>query len=347
VAIRKRDEQPERGLPSLNEARLERRRAIVFGRARLPALPPYFWLWLGIGLATFGVVYWRVVQGQLDSRKSAVMAKQRAIAQSLGVRLVPFRDRIERWVIESAGAYGGDTLNPAASLDDIARSPGVYLRLRLSNAHTPVAIRRAAQSSLRDGFTSCLFVTRAPNTALPEQVCQSTNDCGPGSLCNEYRICAPPPEPYNMRLAYRALRVLSSEWTDELHQAGSELGVSAYDRDLDAVTKHDVPVAIELLSRAKYFTLVLDEDAPSEPEGLDAGETRDEQLQRTAHSARVAIWNLSSKLLVLRLRRSASAQIVPVGESTKAMQAALASAQRQANNCSLALQVKDALTGAR
>ena len=41
--------------------------------------------------------------------------------------------------------------------------------------------------------------------------------------------------------------------------------MSAYDRDLDAVTKNDVPVAIELLARAKYFTLVLDEDPSWRP----------------------------------------------------------------------------------
>jgi hypothetical protein len=345
LAIRKRDEQRERGLPSLNEARQERRRAIVFGRARLPALPPYFWLWLGIGLAAFGVVYWRIVQGQLESDKSAVMAKQRAIAATLGNKLAPFLDRMETWARELAGPYPGDHAAPGIPFDRFSRTPSVYLRLRLANAGTAQSIRKAAQASLRDGFTSCLFVAPGNPTTAPGRACRATSECEPGSLCNEYHRCARPAQPYNARLAYRAMRVLSNEWTDELHQATSDLAVSAYDRDLVAVTRTDVPIAIELLSRARYFTLVLDE----EPTGAlpaadpDAGETLEERLQRTAHPARVGIWDLQTSALVLRLRTAASGQLMSVGDRTVTLPQTVFAQQRQANSCALALQVKRAL----
>jgi len=66
-----------------------------------------------------------------------------------------------------------------------------------------------------------------------------------------------------MRLLYRALRVLSDEWSAELREASSELAVTAYSRDLDSVTKTDVPVAVKVATHAKYFTLVLDETPKS------------------------------------------------------------------------------------
>jgi hypothetical protein len=148
-----------------------------------------------------------------------------------------------------------------------------------------------------------------------------------------------------MRLAYRALRVLSAAWSDELHQAESELAVTAYDRDLDSVTRNDVPVAIELLQRAKYFTLVLDEE-PAEglPAALpDAGESAEERLQRVPHWARIAIWSLDGGQLLLRLRARADAKAVPVGDRVVTRSETLAAQQRQVNSCMLAMAAKQAI----
>lgn len=312
----------------------------------MPALPPYFWLWLAVGLATFSVVYWRIEQGRLESEKSAVMAKQRAVARSLGSKLVPLRDRIEGWVAELAGAYAGDLVAEGASFERVSRQPGVYLRLHVTEATSARGVRKAAQGSLRDGFTSCLFVDQSAPRTAPEVRCRTTSDCEAGFLCNEYRVCARPSHPYNLRLAYRALRVLSTEWTDELHEASSALAVAAYDRDLAAVVRSDVPVAIDLLSRAKYFTALLDEHAPAglPPELPDAGESQEERLQRVAHPVRVGIWDLNTGKLVLRLRRQAVGQPLPVGERVVRTPETAFAAQRQANNCALALSVKAALT---
>ena len=45
----------ERGLPSLAQARQERRRALVAGRVRFRGMTPRFWLWTATGFAVFGV----------------------------------------------------------------------------------------------------------------------------------------------------------------------------------------------------------------------------------------------------------------------------------------------------
>lgn len=339
-------EQRTRGLPSLEEAKGERRRAIVLGKVRLRALPPQFWLLAATTIGAICVIYWRIAQGALEGQKSAVMAKQRAVASSLGPKILPFSGKIEGWVKELAGNFPGDLVAPGASLAKVESSPGVYLRLRIDNAQETKHIRKAAVRSLHDGFTSCFFVRTGAADPTKGPSCNSPADCEPGKLCNEWKVCTVPPEPYNMRLAYRALKVLSTEWTDELHETTNDLTVTAYDRDLDAVTKNDVPIAIDMLSRARYFTLVLDEDpAGGLPAQVDGGapETEEERVQREPHTARVGIWDLKNDQPLLRLRTKAEGHFVPVGERVVSSAESVAAQQRQANSCVIALEAKKAL----
>jgi hypothetical protein len=319
----------------------------VAGKARIYGGPPQFWLWTGLLFAAFGVIYWKFAQGELESGKSAVMAKQRAIAQSLGPKLIPFVGRSEQWVSWLAAAGPGDELvSPKASLEGLAKGPGVYLRLRKKNARSQRSIREAAAGSLRDGFTSCLFVREEKASS---KSCDSPGDCPPGQLCNDWRLCAPPSQPYNMRLAYRALRVLSPQWTDDLHQASTDLKVRAFELDLDAVTKNDVPIAIEVLSRARYFTAVLDDEPkgglpPAEdPPPGEAPETEEERLQRAPHEAAVGVWDLKSGEPLIVVFPRADGVFVPVGERVVSSTKTVAAQQRQVNSCAIALAVKEAV----
>jgi hypothetical protein len=311
---------------------------------RLSGVPPHFWLWSLTAIGLFFVVYWRIAEGHLESTKAQVMAKQRAVARTIGPTILPFRDKVERWAMELAGAYPGDHVEAGAPYEQIRQSPGVYLRLRLANAKAAKDIRKAARVSLHDGFTSCMFVQKDAADPTQGPACRTTSQCAPGKLCNEWNVCGDPPTPYNMRLAYRTLRVLSNEWTDELHNTTNELAVSAYERDLDSVTRYDVRVAAEILARSKYFTLVLDED-PSEglPKELpDAGESLEERVQRVGHPARVGIWDLATGQQLLRLRSSASGRFVPMGGRVIRDPAIVAAQERQVNGCQLALEVRAA-----
>src|SRR5258706_7460741 len=116
----------------MNEARAERKRAIVAGRVRLVSLPPQFWLWAGVVIAAIIVIYYKVEQGKLEAKKGAVMAKQRAIAQSLGAKILPFRDKIEGWVEELAHPFPGEVVSEGATLGGLEKSGGGYLRLRMT-----------------------------------------------------------------------------------------------------------------------------------------------------------------------------------------------------------------------
>jgi hypothetical protein len=345
VALRRFNRTEDLGLPTLKQAREERRRAFVFGKARMPALPPQFFLWAGVLIAVFIALYWRMAQGELESAKGRVMAKQRAVAQTLGPKVFPFRDAIERWVRELGGAYAGDHVAASASLSDVTTKPGVYLRLRVENAATSAKIQEASKGSLLDGFTSCMFVRKGAWDATKGKACKVSADCVSHELCNEWKVCAPPPRPYNLRLLYRALRVLSPAWTDELHEADSELGVTAFERDLESVTQTDVPVAIDVFTHAKLFTVVLDETPPSglPAELPDAGETKDERIQRVPHFSRVGIWDLETKQLLLRLRREPGVDFVQVQGQRTLSPTSIAAQKRQTQSCGLALEVKRAL----
>lgn len=343
-------EKHQPGLPSLNQARAERRRQLATGRAKIGGLPPQFFLWSGLVLVTFMVGYYRMAQSDLEKARNALMAKQRAIATSLGPKLLPIRDRVETAAQElSVADYPGDFVSPNVNIEALTDTGGIYLRLRLDEATDVERLREAATGSLRDGFTSCLFRDmRAPAPAVGAS-CRESQECATGEICTEFNVCQRPAQPFNMRLVYRALHVLSSKWTDEVHQARSELAIDAYDRGLESVTRVDVPVAIDVFQRAKIFTLVLDE-VPKEgiPEPLpNAEETEQERLQRSTHFARVGIWDLTNGELLLRVRAEAVGELRDVGGRGAPQGASvMAARQRQANSCALALEVKERATAA-
>lgn len=331
------------GLPSLNEARAERRRQIATGRAKIPGFPPQFVLWSFVILGTLGVLYYRKSQSDLERARNALMAKQRAVAQALGPKLLPIRDKVEAAAKELAGPYPGDFVADDVQWETLAETPGVYLRLRIEEAADVEKLRKAASASLRDGFTSCMF--RDPKAAAPAegQRCRVSGDCEAGELCTEFNVCQRPVQPFNMRLVYRALHVLSSKWTDEVHQAKNELAIDAYTGGLDSVTRVDVPAAIEVFQRAKIATVVLDEAPPGglPPAVAGSEETEAERLQRTPHMARIGVWELGSGKPLLRLRTEASGALREVGERKVQDPVTIAARQRQANSCSLALAARD------
>ncbi|MCB9590222.1 MAG: hypothetical protein H6718_32720 [Polyangiaceae bacterium] len=325
-----------------------RKRQMATGRARLPASPPQFWLWTLVIFAAFAGIYWWVSESKLSSAKSRTLARQRAMSQTLGTKLIPFRDSVEGWTLELAKQpWLGNEVADGADLALIQSEPAVYLRLRMENAKDGKSLRKAAQNSLRDGFTTCFFRQKDGVDPRKGLACKVQADCESGYLCNEWDVCTRPVQPYNLRLAFRALRVLSNEWSDEVNQAGSELALRIYDRDLDRTTKEDVPIAAEVLERARFLTVVLDEDPPAglPKPAYDAGpdepdETDEERIRRSQHFARVGIWDLKSKQRVFTYRAEATGRLLPVGGGKATDVRTQAAQERQSNSCALALGVK-------
>src|SRR6185369_11163191 len=90
--------------------------------------------------------------------------------------------------------------------------------------------------------------------------CKATHECEQGNFCNETDHCMPAAQPYNMRAAFRGTRVLTDEWAVDLRAASDDLRMRLLEREFDAVVQDDVPLTIDLLTRAQFYLLVLDED---------------------------------------------------------------------------------------
>lgn len=328
------------GLPSLHDSRLNRKRQLVTGRVNVGGLPPKVMLWGLFVLVVGGFLYFWDAQAELEDQRRAVMTKQRATAKILAPKLIPMRDTIERGVQELS-ADGKERVADDVDWDKTFMSPGVYMRARLKDAKDLETLRNVSSEALRDGFTACLI--RDPNAkpATSGKECRESQECEAGEFCNEYKACQRPSSPFNMRMLYRALHVLSDKWVGEVRKAGTEYAITAYDRSLDSTTKVDLPIAIEVYQRSKYAIVVLDEDPKGGlPKPLSTNEFESEALrvQRVPHHARVGIWELPSGKLLARVRARADGELrevgtrrAPGGLESEAVRA------RQANNCALAL----------
>jgi hypothetical protein len=324
-----------RGLAAVEDSKASRQ------QGRLPEIPTRFMLWTVTVIVAWGIFYWRKTQGEIESQKAALFARQRGIVTELGSKFEPLRERVEEWTIKEAGAYGGDVAAPELGKWDFAAQPGIYLRLRLSDATAVPSIRKAAPASLRDAFTACLF--REPNadpTSGPP--CKASHDCASGTFCNEVDHCMPPAQPYNMRAAYHGTRVLGEEWTVRLRSAGDDMTMRLLEREFDSAVKDDIPLVIDLLTRAQFFLLVLDEEPAETPAG---GKPALDVLHAMPHPARVTLFGLKPGMerVLLRLRREIAGRFIPAGETAPTDPDLIASQQRQVNSCQLALYVREVL----
>ncbi len=328
-----------RGLPSLNEQARVRYRQITTGRVAVGGLPPKVFLWGMFVLIVGGFVYFWHAQSVLEEQRRGVMTKQRSTAKLLAPKLIPLRDRVE------AGAFalakdGKDFVDESVDWSRVLASPSVYLRIRQKDASSAEALREAATSSLRDGFTSCLMVDAKAQSPVTGASCKNSDECQSGELCNQFEHCQRPSSPFNMRMLYRALSVLSEKWVSEVRDATSEYALTAYDRGLDSITQVDIPMAIEIYQKARYSFTVLDEDPPGglPTEIPKAFESESERVQRSAHFARVGVWDIKTGKLLARVRAEASGQLRDVGTRAASGGPESAAARaRQANSCALAL----------
>ncbi|WP_437329752.1 hypothetical protein [Sorangium sp. So ce381] len=320
-------EQPprERGLPSVYKAREAR------SKMRWP--PAKFWGYTALVLAVSAILHWKWSQGQMESARQKLMARQRAVAVELGPRWFPMRERVEGWTLDLARSAGADLVDrEALKTWNFRELAGIYLRLRVDEATGVDAVRKNAQQSLRDAFTACLLRVPNPNP-LAGAECKRTRDCPAGEYCNEAERCSRPAQPFNLRVAYRTMQVLSDEWVRDAQDASSELRLRLLESSFEDTIRDDVPLAAELLTRAQYYLLVLDEPAE--------GAASTEALLGVPHMARVGVWRLSDGKAILRVRREASGNLI--GGTPSIEGSVLDARQRQANSCALALAVREAM----
>ncbi len=325
-------EARQRGLKAIDEARQAR------GKRRFP--PARFWGWTAVILAATGILHWKWSQGQLESARQKLMAEQRAVAVELGPKWTSLRGSVEGWALDLARDAGAEVVDREALKGwDFRDRPGLYLRLRVEEAKDVDTLRKGLKSSLRDAFTACLLRVSNPSPlAGPE--CKRTRDCAVGQTCNELDRCTVPAQPYNLRVAYRTMNVLSDDWVRDAQDAGTELRLRLLSAMFQDTVRDDLPVAIDLLTRAQYLIVVLDEPVA----GVTArdGGTATQAIQAAKHLARVGVWRLSDGKNVVRIRREAGGQLLG-GTPSAVDDDVLDARQRQANSCALALAVREAI----
>jgi len=317
----KRNENREIGLKSIQDARAARARSKV-GRISGPT-----WT-VGLGVLLLAMlVGWIVSARSLAHAKENLLAEQRAAVKTVGAEWYPLRDKIEKLTLEAAGPYKGDFVDPSVATWDFRSLPGIYLRLRIEDAKDVETLRKSAQDSVKDAFTSCLL--RETSAAHKDDNLDEN---------------ATPDQPWNLRQAYAATRVLSDDWAREVRDASDKIRLRVFEQQYDQAKRVGIPTAIDILTRAQFYLLVLDEDAPeAKKSATDGGPITSDDLQQVPHPARVSVMNLKTGAELVRLRRTGEADFRFVGGtavSDPEMQAAM---RRQVNNCALANEVWSAI----
>jgi hypothetical protein len=318
--------KPERrppGLPSLNQAKADRE------RGRYSRGSPGLWLGVVACLVAIVVAYRYVEARQLGGAKEALLAKDRAVRSTVGAAWFPLRDSLEQVVLAAAAKSEPDLVDPTLASWDFRALPGLYLRLRLADAKDVASLRHAAQYSQRDGFVGCFL--REPNPAA------ARGDADAGAFAEQ---------PWNWQKAYDKTRILTDEWTSEVSASEDPLRLKVFEEQYDKAMKTEIPSAIDLVKRAQFFLFVLDEDSPDvHPTEAGAPVTLAD-LQLAPHFARVNMIDLRTHTAVLRVRRSADASFVFVGENRVSDPETLDAMKRQVQNCALAKEVDRAIKDA-
>ena len=321
--------EPERrkpGLASVHEGREKR----LEGRFSRPTGRAY--LTIVVGLVASLVIY-KVVSGQeLGSRRTSLLAKQRADEATIGAEWAPLRDRIEKFVVDRSGAWSDDkVIEPDAKAWAARVESGIYLRLRIEDAKSADAIRKAAQDSARDAFTGCML--RTENKPLAEGVA----DAG-----------VFPDQPWNLRQAYEATRILTPEWVAQVKDADDSLRLRIFEQQYDKAERDEIPRAIDIVKKADFFLLVLDEPADDpgavKPRFTDGGvDSAEEAIQIAPHWARVHVLDLKKDQEIVRVRARADGTFVMAAGKPVTDDETLDAMKRQVNNCALAQNVRAAI----
>jgi hypothetical protein len=271
-----------------------------------------------------------VSEHELNTGRQALLAKQRAVVATLGAEWLPLRDNLEGDVLRSAatppGDYADGDVQPEARTLAFRTQPGLYLRMRVADATSAESVRKVAVDAKRDAFAACLL--REPNER------GARGDVDAGAFAEQ---------PWNLGQAYAATRILTDDWVGAVKDADDDLRLRVFVEQYDKAIREEIPLAIDVVKRAQFFLLVLDEDVPEEASFTDGGPLSEEAVQMVEHPARVFLFDLSDNKPILRVRRSGGGRFIQAGERQVTDDETRDAMQRQVNNCALANVVEAAI----
>lgn len=309
------------GLKAVREARFER------SKSKHGRMTGKTWLVVGSAVAVAVTAAVLFKDRTLAVQKEELFSKQRAAIATVGAEWNPLREKIEKLTIEAAGPYAGDLIAPELAGYKFRSAPGIWFRGRVAEAKDAAEIRKQAEDSGRDGFIGCFL--RENNPSWQHTI--KGEDAGSGWY----------DQPWNLRLAYRATRILTDEWTQEARDSEDEIHLRVFVQQYEKAKNEEIPLTIDIVKRAQFYLFVLDEDVPeavamAPDAGRNAGKVSEKDLQQLAHPARVHLVDLKSGKTMLRLRRSAEADYRFAGEYPVRDPYTASALKRQVNNCALA-----------
>lgn len=315
------DKPRDIGLKAVRDARMQR------GGSKHGRITGKAWLVAISAVLTVVVVAWLFRDRSLANQKEELLSKQRAALTTVGAEWFPIRDSMEKTTLEAAGPYKGDFVDPETAAWEFRSAPGIYLRMRVEDAKDAASIRKKADESARDSFVGCLLRENNPTAAATAR-----GEADAGSGWND--------QPWNLRLAYFATRILTDEWVNEVKEAADEIHLRVFVQQYEKAKNEEIPLAIDIIKKAQFFLLVLDEDVPEAKELVpDAGKVTEQELQQLPHPTRVHLIDLRSGKEMVRLRRESEAGFHFAGEQRVRDPRVLAAMKRQVNNCALAQDV--------
>jgi hypothetical protein len=316
-----RDPEQKPGLQSVYEGREARK------RGRYSRLDVNILIYVVCALLAVGGIYRYFWSRKLEGSRQELLRKVHAAKATVGAEWTPMRDALEAMVKRAAvpETDNTDQILPEAKTWEFRSKPGLYLRIRLQQAQSDTELRNAVLWSVRDAFPGCFLKTTNVELA------QGVPDAG-----------VFPEQPWNLKQAYQATRILSPEWEQSIRDAEDDLRIRIFDEQYQNAQKHDIPLVIDILKKAEFLLILLDEDVDEARSLTDGGPMTVTALEQVKHPVRIAIFDVKSKKLMIRLRREVESglQLVRGATSSPEIQAAM---QRQANNCALALEVSRTL----
>lgn len=312
------DRDRKRGLPAVHTLRAARKGG-RYGRTTMTLL-----IYAAAGIALTLVVYNYFASRALETSRRELMSEVKAARATVGARWTPLRDELEQLSLgaDIGPTYPGDVTDPDVHHWDYRDDPGLYVRMRLSQLTETEADKRieafrsAALFSTHDGLTSCLFRAEA---------------------AKEVREGVLGEQPWNLKSAYQAVRVLNDDWLAEVETADSQLRLRAFSEQWQNARDKAIPRAIEMMTRATFYLFVFDEDVPelAQTSPPDGGAPGMPELQMIPHPVRVQLVDLKKKKLVLRRRLTANSSYRLAGEGGALDDNADRAVRRQMQNCQL------------
>jgi hypothetical protein len=327
-----RKQQPTRGLPAIASGRAGREK----GRFSRPT-PLGAVLVFGGCLGVFLCYQW-ITGSKIDKGRNQLMSRQKAVSETIGKEWDAMAKRVEGHVVTVGGKAGlEDFRDPDFSpqlgrAGDFRSAPSIYVRLRVSDAASAVLVRKAAEVSVQDAFSTCLM-RDAPGT--PFKAPPPVNPMNP--LAEESDDAPTEKRLWNLKDGYHAARIFTDDYRSELSNISDDLRLRVYTDQFKKAEERDIPRAVALIKRAHYLLVLLDE-VPDDFQRVDGGAPSVADLEPAPHWVRVGLFDVRTDRVVARLRRRVDAEFRPIGGRALSADAKTAM-QRQGNNCALAQEV--------